>query len=434
MPYLYVKIIDKTLYFCYLLMLLKQTLNRQKNMTNLVPNNNENSALFDVFGGAIEINETAQKLTEQIGVGYVKDPDEQVIRQFGNGAKVKGAHAAGQFSWCLPGKDTRNELWREVLAVRGFIVKSKNGLVLWGDKNDTSEADKGDEKKKNGPICQSTSCTFGDLELFGAKAYPFPDFYSPEEYQVKNTPIIDMETKFNFVGSRGLSCAECVRRGNHTSGKSYCAINPSIVFAVTHYGDEDFEGNFVWNEITKFPSKSAEGTPLYKEPVLVHIPISKTAYFKATEVENSSTIPSSVVPPDAVPFRKFWLSLAKQNKILAINNPTTPTYWLSEVEMYLATPKDPNAPTKFVPVFKETPVDLKQDRDKLTLFKSCIDTYSSLVESYCSENNYTLGKPRTEESPVLRNQGVKTITAETEANSQSNGAVENGKNFQVWSR
>ena len=396
--------------------------------------NNGLSTFSDVFGSELKINESAQKLTEQIGIGYVKDPDDQVIRQFGNGNKIRSASSTTQFAWCLPGKDSRNELWREVLAVKGFIVKSKNGLVLWGEKDDAPNGEKKDEKKTNKLLCQSTCSTFGDLELIGNKSYPYPDFYSPQEYQVENTPIMDMENKFNFIGSRGLSCAECVRRGDHTSGKSYCAINASIVFAVTHYGELDFDGNFVWNEITAFPSRSAEGTPLYKEPVLIHIPISKTAYYKAADVENSSTLPTSIVPPEAVSFRKLWLSLAKQNKILAISNPTTPTYWLSEIEMYLAEPKSPDAPTKSIPVFRETEVDLRQDRDKLTLFKSCMDNYTSLVEEYCRDNNYSLGNPLGE-SNVNRNPRLKVVTSEDSTSiSQDDDNDSNGKNFKVWAR
>jgi len=402
-------------------------------LTNLNPDNNNN--FLEVFGADVDINESAQKMIDQIGVGYVRDPDEMVIRQFGNG-KVRGAHATTQFCWSLPGKESRNEVWREVLAVKGFIIKSKNGLVLWQENDQESKVkEEGAKSAPKGPVCQSISCTFGDLELNGAKPYPFPDFYSPQEYQVDNTPIVDMETKFNFVGKRGLTCAECVRRGDHQEGKSYCAINGSIVFAVTHYGEEDFDGNFVWNEITKFPSRSATGEPMYKEPVLVHIPISKTAYYKSTEVESSATLATSIVPPDAVSFRKFWLQLAKQNKILSINDVITPTYWLSEVEMYLAEPKSSDAPTKSVPVFRETDTDLRQDKDKLIEYKTCIDLYHSLVSTYCTENNYSLGNVL-DHTNTFTNKGVKMVTPveSTTSNEAENGHEQNGKNFKVWSR
>jgi hypothetical protein len=407
-------------------------------MSNLANSNNEN--FLSILGEGLELNEEGQKLTEKIGESYIKDPDEVVIRQFGKG-KIKGAHGSLNFLWGLPGKDSKQELWREVVAVRGFIIKSKNGLILWG--KDEEDPAKKEEKKSTGPICSSTSNVFGDLHLKGSKAYPYPDFYSPQEYQVPNTPIIDMETKFKFRGSRGLSCADCVRRGDNNQDKAYCSINASIVFAVTEYAEVGLTDELVWNPITKFPSMADPSgeNGLYGSPVLVHIPISKTAYFKNQEVETTATKRNSIVPPEAVPFRKFWLNMAQERNLLSLNNPITPVYWLVETEMYLGEPRDPKAVTTSIPVFKKTDVVLKEDRDKLTLFKSCLDQYTSLVEEYCFEKNYSLGS-KVSELDDLSSTGsikeVKEISAVDTESDTTNQSLSNGNsethNFKVWSK
>lgn len=383
---------------------------------NMTPTSSAADVL-KALGLDVGLNESAQELNEAKAAasGWVQDPDEVVFKQFGFGKK-RGMHTFLSMAWSEAGKPS-NELRSQVDAVRGFVLRSKNGFILWAQKNDAKSDDQNNAEKKDkkarGPICRSICSEYGDFTLKGDRSYPFPHFWTPQAFSdgpIPGVPDQAVEDVYKLIGSRGKSCADCVRAGENTDGNSYCSTNSSIVFAVTEYGIER-DGEISWHPITKY-STSPDGKPLYDKPVIIHGLISKTAYRKYQAFENNETNADSFIPGDCKNFYQYASSLNSKGRIISVDNPMNPVLWPEETELYLATPAASDAPTASIPVFRSSGRDLTTDPSVATLYNACLQQYEAALSEYAEEKKYDFGGPVGETRVPRLTPKAKTVVAE----------------------
>lgn len=361
-------------------------------MSKLAKNGNgDNEMMLNELFEGVQINVQAEEDTKQIynsKSGYTPPADAKLFRRFG----TKGAiHKLTSFEWCQPG-DEINELWRTVNAIRGYMVKVKSGFALY------APYDADDKTAKRGPVCTTTRAQFGDTVILDQRPYPYAYLYGPNVYGAETTPDPDLDSKIRFYGSRGLSCADCVRNRDHIiagaakSADSVCGLTTSIVFAVTELGYLS-QGKLTWIKINELQDPENPELSLYNGPIIVTGDISKTAAFKNQEVSTSTDKKGCVVPPDAKPLRPFWLDRAGAKKIVPTTDPVTPAYWTGKIEMYLGIPTDPEARTASVPVFR---VAEELSPEVVTEYKTIMADYRNQVNEYNASVNLEAGGPLSE--------------------------------------
>jgi hypothetical protein len=230
------------------------------------------------------------------------------------------------FSWSAPSKDNKKdanaipEITEPIVGLRGYILHSGTRLSLFDSEN----------KKQ---VCGSVSSVIGyDSDrkpILNKNPYPIssPVYngrgYSanPEDPAFPN-PIIE---NLKVMGSRGLSCAECINRGEDqitlvpetgpNAGKEVtqqCGASNKIIFCVLQFAiielNDAGKNEAVWYTPDKYLSR--KGLPIIKGPFILELDLGRAQATKKIGPKFAIvTEPHSCVPADAVTWTTYLSGL-----------------------------------------------------------------------------------------------------------------------------
>ena len=350
-----------------------------------------------------------------------------------NGKRIYKAQTYVQ--WVKVGDKNAQPLFQIPLpiAIRGFIIKAKDGYVLWPS-DETKKAMAAESKDNAGtvppPICHTVSCEVRG-EVFPSKTpSPFPlSRYqsSGKASSVPRSEIVDLK----LMGSRGESCADCIFAGRNKDGTKECDLDVSILFAVTEIGKRSSNAEGIeWLPVTEL--KDDDGNKVYDKPVIIYIQSSKTAHGsgnKNTVWDNVAKTSYGIstnanggpkhIPSDVQLFYPYWNTINQEGLVTSTNiHPKLPYTVKAYTEMYLATPEKGVAYLNSLPVFR-TVSSVNADPTLRSKLLESIKLYIEGYETYKTEHNVDdTTTPMIRPQPQLAKPMV-NITAQTELNSVS---------------
>lgn len=252
------------------------------------------------------------------------DADDKAFR----GVKASKNATLQWFTRDANGNDTNiPELFTPVYAVRGVIIKAKFGMGLF------------DSVAKQG-VCSTISAQIEGLPKVESYHPMHLPIYGPAQYNAKNTPHPQI-IHFNTVGSRGQTCEDCVRSGNHvkvhdpiqtkggkmeTPKPDECGGNCSLLFCVMSIGF-GVPNNLLqkmeveWVDVVDY--KDPRGNQIYNSPFMLNLSIPKSvATVQLGKKLQVQTEPASYVPNNSVTLKTYLdqlisdrlVSLAKADK------------------------------------------------------------------------------------------------------------------------
>lgn len=320
-------------------------------------------------------------------------------------------------------KQAKNILWHDAgsetketsfvgpfqpVAVRGFILKAKDGLILYASDEMKQEAS---SDAKVAPVCVASSCTVGSVEFKGNNPSPFPlsSWLSVSKTSNKANNEI---TNLKLTGSRGESCAECIFKGHNVEGTvegkvNKCQPTVGLLFAITHVAkaNSKLESGIEWFPITVLHDEDMK--PIYTSPVIVNIESTKSVngsngynsiWVKdvgSVDIATASTGGRKYVPDDVKLLYNYWAELRSQGFIRPARKgtklPEHPRLPLSipvQTELFLANFQSNCSYANSCPVYR-TSGYVEQNPQLFVDYLQCLNTYINTYEDYIAKNNLT---------------------------------------------
>lgn len=207
-------------------------------------------------------------------------------------------HTSGDFTWCVPGNREFNDFcFNDFLNVKqlgGIIVHSEfhSAQTDWVDnKGKTYCSTLGYVDPKSGELLRKLP----DMQVYAGA--PFKSLYEWDQAnktidREKPLPIVEA---LGLVGSKGMSCADCIRSGQSTYQKADlkegdCPVSGQMIMYVTH--------------LTRYqmvPPKGGKGEPTNQA-------VTKTVkeLFEAAGVEGIEGVLVSMGLPSSLGLRGLW--------------------------------------------------------------------------------------------------------------------------------
>jgi hypothetical protein len=294
------------------------------------------------------------------------------------------------------------------IAVRGFVLKAKDGLILYASDEMKAEAS---SDAKLPPVCVASSCTVGSIEFKGNSPSPFPLSSWLSVSKTSNKANAEI-TNLKLTGSRGESCTECIYKGHNVEGTvtgrvNKCQPTVGLLFAITHVAkaNSKLAEGIEWFPITALHDEDMN--PVYSSPVIVNIESTKSVNGSSgynsvwvqdvgsVEAATASTGGRKYIPDDVSFFYNYWTQLRSQGFIRPARKgtklPEHPRLPLSipvQTEIYLATLQSPCAYATACPVFR-TSGYVEQNPQLFSDYLQSMNTYITTYEDYLTKNNLT---------------------------------------------
>lgn len=255
--------------------------------------------------------------------------------------------------WHIPGTEMR-EVQQDVIALRGVIIKPRFGFSLYDSQNKRTNCYTVAIEPDRGPHVQDRQ----PMQM---------PIYSPQKYK---TPGVadDLVSYYNPIGAKGISCVECVRRGENiikyvddkgNAQTDECGLNSSLIFAVMQLGisKQNLAARKIelsWVNVLDL--KDIEGNQIYNSPFVANIRISRMPVTKAIgknlQVKNATT--GGYSPVDAQTLGAFLRQMHNEGLVRPARGGKV--IYNSVVEMHVAQPteayaKDLSNLIKAIPVF-----------------------------------------------------------------------------------
>ena len=304
---------------------------------------------FSTKGGAGEVFKEGQ---------YTVDPYMKL--------RLCKANSSKSLLWTDPNSTSEGtsmeipEEGRLIQAVRGFIVHSRSGYMMF------------DGKAKQ-VLCATVQSSFeieGRSVSYKDQMPVITPLYSPEVYDSPRTPSQNAY-RYGLEGSHhgGMSCVDCVSQGlnkreyTDEQGKiqtDTCGATCQVIMVVRDFGIR--KTNFAtkkttiewvsWNRLTISPEV---GEPLYTEPPTIAISLSRSVANKSLAKTDAAVGGEYFVPEDSQSWREFQSSMFAEEKVVFPNGSDFRAVVAGLVEMYATSPKmgkEFPTPIKSIPAFR----------------------------------------------------------------------------------
>lgn len=328
--------------------------------------------------------------------------------------KVKSKKLAQHevFNWHVAGdKDKEGVVDNmKILAVRGFILKAKDGYTFFAVPDGSSDG-------KKMPICQTTECTIGEYTYKTSEPSPYPlDRWINKGAEKDHRPSPHLKG-LALKGSRGQSCHECVLNGNNIKFKKdadgniitdfktnkpivedRCGPSNTILFAVTHVAKKVKNG-VEWLKVTEIKNEDVE---LYTTtPLILNIDSSGSAHgvsgnnsiaYKTSEnsptefatIATASNKGFEFVPDDVKLFIPYWRDLVSQGLVSPApkntnfpEHPRLPFIVQAQTELYMASATGPVGYINSLPAYRTSGL-----LDDPQIFQEWLEVLNLYVTSY----------------------------------------------------
>ena len=388
-------------------------------MSNIVPSNNLN--LSQWFTPVEDPEITASVLSNTSAPVYESSPHRQA-----NTAK------SPYFVWTAPSRDKQKdanplpEISEPIVGLRGFILHYGTRLSLFD----------GDNKKQ---ICSSVSSIIGfgsDRQpIVNTNSYPISaPIYNGRGFSNAGEPVIAnsiIET-LKVKGSRGLTCVDCVLRGEDEisiipeSGPKQgqeqvhkCGASNKIIFCVFEFAivepNDNGKNSVVWYAPDKYLSR--KGAAIIKGPFILEVNFGRAQATKRIG-KNLAIItePNSSVPGDAVTWISYLNYLTNpNNRKVSIVKASDPSAFncshmflvntATEIWCGSATTEYQNNMIAGWPVFRDWEVDTQQEFYNIVQTSFGVyDSERANVDSlsfFSPEEAETTKLPATPAAPVI---------------------------------
>jgi len=358
-----------------------------------------------------------------------------------------------------------------ILGFRGSIISFHSGYSLWsGEKKD-------DGKTALPAICQTVG-TVDPLsnEVTCVSPYPVNAYYADVIYPTvrdfdtkENLGVKDTIKALGLMGSRGLSCEECILKGNNEyqvhekTGEvktERCSASSFLIFGIHEVlvsNSSALKGtsSSEWIDITELKNK--QGEQIFTECQIVKIPLSSSVLTKSIKATKSTTplraetIPAgqlpvegavSTAPEDCDTFGSFIVNLMKSSQPKTnlpyyrydskIPNTDIERVYIPVVEVFQAKRTDKfNVGLAYVPLFRISPDYATGDDSNLSLSASLLieaaSVYSQTLADWKIQNNYE--EQKTLPIRQLPSAASVTVSSTPAINGSANGSTSDTNGF-----
>jgi hypothetical protein len=319
------------------------------------------------------------------------------------------------FSWSVPTKEGNKkdasdipEITEPIVGLRGYVLHSGTRLSLYDSVS----------KKQ---ICNSVSSVIGYAEqkpIINNNAYPISSpVYNgrgynanPEDPAVPNQIVENLKVK----GSRGLTCAECINRGEDeitiipdsgpNAGKEtvqQCGASNKITFCVLQFAivelNDAGKKEATWYTPDKYLSR--KGVPIISQPFILELNLGRAQATKKIGPKFAViTEPHSCIPSDTVTWTTYLNGLNNpSNRRINIVKAVDPTAFncdymfltktATEVWCGTATPEFTNQMVHGWPVFRDW--ELQTARELNSVMETAFAVYDQERTNNQSLNFFT---------------------------------------------
>jgi hypothetical protein len=294
-----------------------------------------------------------------------------------------------------------------VIGLRGYLVSVLYSYSLF----EAQEDDKSKDAKVNAPICSLTKAKLGEY-IYPYSPTPLSKWQKAYGGNEPTKSIIQLD----LHGSRGKSCADCIRDGENVNissnpniKKSSCSVAPSFIFLATEFyiKRSDKLGGNGWVKPSELeydgeanPYTNSACIPLYiKTNASLDGSSGKPSIyvFNAPEANIQTQKDGIKFIPDDVQFLAMYWENLLDNGQMKFSTPSTklpytplaPLTPLVQTEVYLSPLTNaPNYATSAL-VFR-TSETFTENPSLIVSWGQAMTEYINTIDKYMTENNLTL--------------------------------------------